>query len=181
MTDEEVMQRIACGDAVAGSELVIRYRAALVRFATVLLHDSGLAEDAVNETFRKLAARIELPSGAPRPWLYKVTRNECLDQLRRRRNSPTGAESPSGFDPASSATGIGTRVARAERDDRIREAIWSMPDDYREVVVMKFYGEFSREEIAEILGESEAAVKGRLARGLEYLRQQMRTHTESGA
>jgi len=178
MTDDELMQGIRLRDAACVEELTRRYRPAICRFCANYLGDEALAEDVVQETFARLTTTDELPTGAVRPWLYKVARNRCLDILRRHQRSPTHHyRLASGFDVALPASGPATKAVRAERAALIREIIADMPEEYREVLTLKFYESLSREEMAECLDVSEQTIKGRLVRALVHLSNEMRRIT----
>jgi RNA polymerase sigma-70 factor (ECF subfamily) len=147
---------------------------AIRRFCANYLKDEAAAQDVVQETFAKLATAEAPPAGELKPWLYRVARNRCLDLLRRRQVSPTYAGGMrTGFDAAGSTAGPGTRLAREERQRLIGEIIDRMPDEYRSVLLLKHVENLSRAEIAAALEISEAAVKGRLVRGAEYLSQEL--------
>jgi RNA polymerase sigma-70 factor (ECF subfamily) len=179
-SDHELVRMLRSGDAAAAGVLAERYRQPLVRFARSLLNYDSLAEEIAQEALSRLCVE-HLPEGHLRPWLYKVTRNLCLDVLRRRNISPThGGQMPDGFDASRDTAGPATRAAEAERAERIRRVLADMPEEYRMVVLLKHTEGLSREEIAEVLEISDAAVKGRLVRGMEYLREQLGNLTERG-
>lgn len=166
-------------DADAGLTAVAeRYHQPLVRFCAALLGDATKAEDVVQDTLGKLRSPGAVPSGALRPWLYKLARNRCLDILRRAQRSPT-ANRPlkTGFDAAQATAGPGTQMAREERRALIRQIVDQMPDDYRDVLMLKFFEGLTRAEIAEVLDVSEQTVKGRLARASDYLETELRKYT----
>jgi RNA polymerase sigma-70 factor (ECF subfamily) len=166
-------------DADAGVAAVSeRYREPLVRFCASMLQDAAKAEDVVQDTLAKLRSPEGLPSGALRPWLYRLARNACLDILRRLQRSPT-AQRPlkTGFDAATKSAGPGTKMARSERQALIRQIVEAMPEEYRDVLMLKFYEGLSRAEIAAVLEVSEQTVKGRLARASAYLEEELRKYT----
>ncbi len=177
-SDEMLMGGLRAGQADCGRRLVERYWEAIQRFCGSYLGDEQLAEDVTQETFAKLSDGTDLPSGAVKPWLYKVARNRCLDILRRHQRSPTHHRRiRTGFDAATSTAGPATRLAREERKRLIREIIENMPEEYRSVLMLKHFEDFSRAEMAETLGLTDAAVKGRLVRASEYLREQLAKYT----
>jgi RNA polymerase sigma-70 factor (ECF subfamily) len=171
-TDSELVRRLNDGDAAALATLAERYRAALTRFAFSMLGDEGRAEVA-QEAVARLAAERR-PEGPPRAWLYKVTRNLALDLLRSQQISPTGRRLPSHREPPADTAGPATRVADAERRALVRRILDEMPEEYATVLRLKHEEGLSRAEIAEVLEISEIAVKGRLVRAAEYLRQELR-------
>jgi RNA polymerase sigma-70 factor (ECF subfamily) len=177
-TDEQLAEALRRADPAAGAEATRRYWPAIARFCRTYLRDEQQAEDVAQETFAKLQPPAALPAGPLRPWLYRLARNRCLDLLRRENRSPTaGPPLRSGFDAPTATGGPATKAARSERDDLIRAALDTLPEDYRAVLVMKYYEGLSREEIAAVLEVTEQTVKGRLVRGAEYLRGELRKFT----
>jgi len=175
LKDDELVVGLQRGDQACVEELTRRYWAVIRRFCATYLHDEALADDVVQETFTTLTTGGDLPTGAVKPWLYKVARNRCLDILRRHQRSPTHRHRiASGFDVAGTASGPKTRAMRAERAALIRDLIAEMPEEYRSVLTFKFYEGLSREEMAACLGVSEQTIKGRIVRASEYLREQLR-------
>lgn len=178
--DMVLVARIRQGDRAAANELTKRYWDAICRFCESFLSSRAEAEDVAQDTFAVLTSEDKLPEGAVRPWLYKVARNRCLDILRRHQRSPThNRPIRTGFDAALPSSGPATKAARLERHELIRAIISGMPEEYRSVLILKFYEGLSREEMATALGVSEQTVKGRLVRASEYLEEQLRQITGS--
>lgn len=177
-SDEDLMKRIAEKDGDALTELSRRYWEPIRRFCASYLNDESMAEDVAQETFAKISAAEEFPTGMVKPWLYKVSRNRCLDILRRQQRSPTHDRPiKTGFDAPRDTAGPATRAAREERVELMRQIIAAMPEEYRVVLMLKHYESLSREEMAEALGITDAAVKGRLVRASEHLRQELAKYT----
>ncbi|MFQ5411561.1 MAG: RNA polymerase sigma factor [Phycisphaerae bacterium] len=173
-SDEDLIAGLRRGEADCGEALSRRYWPAIQRFCQSYLDDDALAEDVTQETFTKLTGGDILPEGAVKPWLYKVARNRCLDILRRHQRSPTHHHRiKTGFDAARDTAGPQTRAVREERRELIRQIIADMPEEYRSVLTLKHFEGFSRTEMAEALGVSEATVKGRLVRASEHLRREL--------
>lgn len=174
-SDGVLVEAIRAGRHDAYQQLCDRYRAAIHRYACGYLHDDARAEDVTQETFAKLTEPDTFPEGDVKPWLYKVARNKCLDILRRWQRSPTHHRNMrTGFDVARQTAGPRTRMAREERRELIRQIIDDMPEDYRSVLMLKHFEGMSRSEMAGVLEITEIAVKGRLVRASEYLREQLR-------
>lgn len=176
--DGDLVADLARDPGAALAAIQQRYSVALQRFAANLLRDATRAEDVVQETLGKLTQRVNHPQGELKPWLYRLTRNACLDILRKQQRSPThNRPLRTGVDRARTTVGPGTRMVRAERRALIREIIDQMPDDYREVLLLKYFEGLSRVEIAGALAVSEQTVKGRLARASDHLETQLRQYT----
>lgn len=163
--DEEYMARyVQTGDRDAFRVLFERYAPALAAFFRRVV---GVADpaDLVQLTFLHVhRARNDFRIGQPlRPWLYTIAANVGRDHARRRYRKP---ETLMG-DPADVAPAINSLDPA---DPALQRAIEDLAPRDREVVVLRWYGELSFAEIADVLGSTEAAVKARAKRALEQLR-----------
>ena len=184
-SDEELVRRLQADELAAADELATRYREALVRYCFSHLGTLADAEDAAQDvlaTLATLAARKGtdgLPTGPFRPWIYRVARNRCLDLLKRRADGRAGAGSfvrDSRW--PSPRTGPRTRLLRDEQQDRLRELLGSIPDHHREVLVLRYFEDLKRQEIAQILDLPESVVKSRLFKARLHLKKRMAEQKE---
>lgn len=142
----------------------------LAGFAYRMLGCRESAEDAAQEAFLRLARKgdARLEGEAARRWLFVVTRNLCMSQLRKRGREvslETAPEQKSGL-----PTPREEALAR-ERERLVREALGRLAPPLREVVALREYEEMSYAEIAEVAGCSVGAVRSRLSRAREELRE----------
>lgn len=140
--------------------------------ARYLLKDSAEAEDVCQEAFLKLwNHRDDIDPDKVKAWLMKVTRNGCLDRLRRRRPTeelddrrqanPDGAGEPP------------DDARRAELGQRLRGAIAALQEPYRSLVVLRDVQQNSYEEVADALELSLTQVKVYLHRARKQLRERL--------
>jgi len=139
----------------------------LLRFAFWLARDRSIAEDLVQETMlRAWRSRTELrDAAAARPWLFTIVRREHA-RLHERKRLPL-------VDLDDIVARQEPELAAGEDDPQIldlRRAILTLPDEYREPLVLQVLGGFSTGEIAEELGLSVSAVLTRLFRARNRLR-----------
>lgn len=152
-----------------------RYQARLLRHARALLGERTSYEDVVQETFLRLAdrppvlqelgdARVE--EAQLSAWLFKVTRNCCMDALRsekRRRNRETdSAKTEAVSGGLNIVDGEDTRAA-------VERSLERLPVDQREVLVLRLFGEQSYKEIAAITGKKIGTVGWLISVGLKAL------------
>jgi len=149
----------------------------LKTYATRMLGDSILAEDVAQDAFLALYRHLsQVPTSAFRPWLYRVCRNLCLDQLRRRKfklrlfrdldkddDRPHVPEDVGGDQPDQIAE---TREAR----QAIEEAIQKLPARFREAFLLCEMQGLSYEDAAAILGCPVKTVSTRLFRARQRFR-----------
>jgi RNA polymerase sigma-70 factor (ECF subfamily) len=145
------------------AELVDRHAAALVLYARQWC---GSPEDVVQTAFLKLVRLRARPDNLV-PWLYRVVRNGAIDASRaaRRRTKYEGAAADRAdpwFSPPDDPTGLDARAAA--------DALTSLPDETREIVIAHLWGGLTFEQIAQTLGSSAATCYRRYAAGLAALR-----------
>jgi RNA polymerase sigma-70 factor (ECF subfamily) len=155
---------------------VIEYMDTLYRYAMVLTRNRSEAEDLVQETYlRAMRAMRRLRAGSNvKSWLLVILRNIWLNQLRRRRTTPTMVE----IDVDETIANVVAETSKgphalyvSKREcEQVREAIQRLPVDFREVILLREYEELSYQEIASVLGCPVGTVMSRLARARSKLR-----------
>jgi RNA polymerase sigma-70 factor (ECF subfamily) len=161
MSDREDAAIVA--DCLGGSPqsfvvLVERYQRVLYNLALRMLGDPEDARDAPQTAFLRVWESLGRFDPRHRffSWIYRITTNECLNQIqRRRRLEPLHPGLPSGDDPTA---GVRTR----ETSDRVQQALLRLSSEHREVVILRHFMELSYGEIAETLALPEKTVKSRL-------------------
>ncbi len=152
------------------------YSDRLFRVAIGVLRDPAGAEDAVQETFIKLVNGIDQFEGRSRlgTWLYRVARNEALQQLRRpeRRQGSRLTDLDSVTEQASAdrLADPEAQLARSEALDTIDAALSNLPESLRAAFVLRDIESLSTAEAAEALEISESALKVRLHRARRAVR-----------
>lgn len=175
MTDEELVHAFRGGDVAAFDELTIRWERRIRGAAYRLLGSDEEARDVSQEVFLKAYRGLGGFKGEAKfsSWLYQIGLNLCRDRLRRRKvrsfvsiDSIDERFSPLPARPATAYDDVLARdVARA-----VSEALAELPDEEREVVILKEYQDMTFVEIAEVLGVPTSTVKTRLYRALGVLR-----------
>ena len=138
--------------------------------ARYLLRDPAEAEDACQEAFVKLwNHRDRIDPDKIRPWLMQVTRNQCLDRLRRRRPTQEWAE----WQTADEGPGPAEGTQQRELGELLRRSINGLSEPYRSLVVLRDVHQHSYEEVASVLELSLPQVKTYLHRARKQLREQL--------
>ena len=155
------------GDREALRYLYSRYADNVYSYVSSIVRDHYEAEDVTQQVFAKLTdslARYE-ERGAPfLSWLVRLARNAAIDQLRARRAIPVA-------DPIESEAADDGE--EADRRETLRSALDTLPDDQREIIVLRHLGGLAPAEIATRLGRSESAVNGLHHRGRRALRAEL--------
>ncbi|HUM03794.1 MAG TPA: RNA polymerase sigma factor [Thermoanaerobaculia bacterium] len=169
--DRSLLQMVRRGEPEGATELFRKYSAPLLRYADRLLGSRAEAEEVAQEVFLKLIARVDQYDGrAPvASWLFAIAANACRDRLRKsgRRTSvsleavaETAAQDP----PADRA------LLESERRRLVRRALLRLSEDQREALILARYHDLPYAEIARTLAISEGAVKTRIFRAMEKLK-----------
>ena len=168
------IQQAQNGDRDAFGGLVRRYYSDVVNVVYRLCGDSGLAEDTTQEAF--LRAWVNLPSFHPqsslRNWLYRIAVNAALDVLRRRSEDTAGGEKMQGL--PDQAVGPETALIEKERATFLQNAILSLPEACRRVLILREYGELTYQEIAQVLDIPLGTVMSRLNYARNCLRETLK-------
>lgn len=178
--EQELIARLRARDLEALGELYRLHGGAMTTLARSLLRDPEEAADVVEDTLLRIhdaAPRFRGERGL-KTWVLRIVANRCRDALRRRRFA---AGPPETHDPIAES---GLRVEPGEGWDRaldtprllaaLEQAIGGLPAEQREAVVLRDRLGLSYDEVAETTGTSVAAVKSRLHRAREKLKQAMR-------
>jgi RNA polymerase sigma-70 factor (ECF subfamily) len=181
--DAPLMLALQRGEEFAFATLVGRHRERVFRLACRYLGDENAAEDLAQEAFlRVYRARLSWkPRAKFSTWLYRVTANACLNEIRARRTrravettapaGPGGEPPPVGADPK--AEPPAEVLVREETAARVREAVARLPGDQRLAVVLSKYEGLSYRELADAMERSVPAVKSLLVRARENLRKDL--------
>lgn len=181
--DEQAIRRCLAGDREAFAGLVEQYKRPLYAVAFRLLGDSGLAEDAVQETFlRAYRALGRFRLGEPlAPWLYRIATNICHDlgRSRRRQITDLGEEQVNRIrDPGDLPEEAATR---REAQLRVRRAVAELPEKYRLLVVLAHQQGMTYEDICRVTGEPLTMVKNRLYRARQMLKEKLAPYYQEKA
>lgn len=180
-SDEALLARYRRGDVDAFRALVRRHQRPLYNFALRQVRTPSTAEDIVQDVFVRIVQNVETFKEESRftTWAYTIARNLCIDHLRKRihrkhasLDAPSGPDSDSGVlgerVPASGA-GADRKAIGQQLQGHIAAAVEALPEDQREVFLMRQVGELPFKEIADIVGVSENTVKSRMRYALERL------------
>ncbi len=191
VTDEALMIRFQGGERAAFAQLVRRHKRALYNFALRQIRLASTAEDIVQDAFVRVVQNAADFKHEARftTWLYTITRNLCIDHLRKSalRKHPSLDEAKRSDDGDGPTLGEQTADARAsvERDVtgnelqvRIVSAVDTLPDEQREVFLLREVSNLPFKEIAEITGVPENTVKSRMRYALERLQAQLSEYEE---
>lgn len=158
-TDEQLVKLLQEGEASAFALLYEKYRSPLYLYCYRLLHDRQLAEDATHDAFLKIRSGVGSLKRAElfRAWMFQIARNEMMQHLRRsRRNGQVDIERV-----WEEETPL-EQYEQLETKELVQQALRMLRTEYREVLILREYEQFSYAEIADITGTTESSVKSRI-------------------
>lgn len=177
--DARLVERSVGGELEAFEMLVTRYQRVLFKVAMRMLGDCEDARDATQAALVK--AYQNLGSFDPRfrffSWIYRILLNECLNARRgRRRHQHEDVQEDAALEVAGNSTPLDA-LERIERRQRVQQALLALPDDYRQVVVLRHFAELSYDDIAATLAIPAKVVKSRLYTARQRLAEMLLVET----
>jgi RNA polymerase sigma-70 factor (ECF subfamily) len=190
--DAALMLRVKRGDRRAFEELVDKYRQPVMNIIYRMIGDATEAEDLCQNVFVqvfKSADRYRVSTKFS-TWLYTITRNLCLNEIRRRSRHPADsldATHPENDDQPlrqfedTKNLPVPDTLLREELEQKIQQALADLPDNQRIAILLCRQEDLSYEEIGKVLGCSLSATKSLIHRGRETLKQKLKPYLRTGA
>lgn len=189
-SDEELLRRFNEGDADAFAELVRRYERPLYNFILRSVRRRERADELLQDVFLKVVQRSSDFKGQSKlsTWLYTIARNLCIDHSRKmvfRRHQSldaprAGAEDGPTLLERTAAEGAEPDRAAVMEDlkRRIADAVEELPEEQREVFLMRHVQGMRFKDIADVIGVPENTVKSRMRYALERLQRALADYQE---
>jgi RNA polymerase sigma-70 factor (ECF subfamily) len=187
--DLALVRAFQSGDASAFDRLYLRHQDYVYNICLGLLSNPEDARDCAQETFLRVFRKVGefRAQAAFSTWLYRVAVNVCVGHLRQRPKvalCSLDAEAETGElcarEVAAEGPALDAGLERAVDEARVRAVVATLPEDYRVVLVLRYFQNLSYEEMREVLGYSLAQVKVKLHRARRaFARQWAATDLES--
>jgi len=169
-TDWELLEAAKGGDENAWSALAARYNLYLIKTASLITGSAYSAHDLAQETFiRLINVRVKHTTGSFKFYITRIVRNLALKAIRKRKEFSI----PDSFDPADNTASVTEDMLKAERNSLIFKTITSLDDSRRQILILRFYGELSYEDISKILKLPMGTIKSRIFYAVKACRKQM--------
>lgn len=168
--DELLKWRFKCGSREALSRIYEKYLNSLLTLAMALLNDTGAAEDVVHDvfvSFAKSAENFKL-RGSLKGYLGTCVVNRARDRIRTKQRESIRPDKKDFI--SSNENKPDQSIMCDEEARRLNDAIAQLPDDQREVIILRLNGEMKFREIARLQGVSISTIQGRYRYGLDKLR-----------
>jgi len=179
-TDHELIHSFMDGDMNALETLVVRHKDKLYTSILFMVKDKYLAEDIFQDVLIKIIDTIRggryTEEGKFLPWAMRIAHNLCVDHFRKVKRTPAIKTSDDRdiFEVINfSEAGADEKMMQVQSHERVRKLLEMLPEDQREVIVMRHYAELSFKEIAKLTNCSINTALGRMRYGLINLRKMM--------
>jgi len=180
MSDAALVELVLADDQDAFAVLVERYKDAVQNLAYRMLSNAAEAEDVTQETFVRAYTQLATykPAHKFSTWLLSIASHLAIDQLRRRRFLALPLEDVPFLDwVVDVGTSPEQSALEGEQQDEVQTYLQRLPGKYRAVIVLRYWYDFSYEEIARTLNLTPALVKARLHRARELLARYMKQNS----
>ncbi len=180
ISDQELVNLYVTGDESALGELLIRHKAKIYTSIYLLVKDTFLAEDIFQDTFIKVINTLKNgkynEEGKFLPWVMRIAHNLVIDHFRKEKRTPviTNSDGFDIFDVIGIADeSIEDKMLRDQSHQDLRALIQLLPEEQKEVLIMRHYADLSFKEIAELTNVSINTALGRMRYALNNLRKMM--------
>jgi len=177
--DMELVDRARKGDQLAYGELLGRYRDAIYFMLLKMVNSPVDAEDLTIEAFGKAFKNLDqyTPNFAFSTWLFKIATNNCIDFIRKKRASHVSLDHTVDGDDSlapssmiqSDAPDPESNLINQQKIKHMRQVVSKLKPRYRKLVELRYFNEYSYDEIAEELDIPIGTVKAQLFRARELL------------
>ena len=183
-TDQELIRSFIDGNSNALTPLVERYKDKIFTSIYLLVKDKYLAEDIFQDVFIRIIDTLKggrySDEGKFLPWAMRIAHNMCVDHFRKVKRSPLVQNNNEDFDIFEtlnlSEEGVDGKIMKSQSHASVRQMLDMLPEDQREVIVMRHFANLSFKEIAEKTNCSINTALGRMRYGLINLRKMMEEH-----
>lgn len=185
MSDSKLLDLYLSGEKSAISTLIDRHRRRVTDYIAMMVKNRDTADDIFQETIIKVVRVIDtghyFDNGKFLSWVLRIAHNQVIDHFRRMRQENKITESDAGFDILGtikfSEETVEDQLVHEQIRDDLRRVIDRLPEEQREVVLMRYFDNLSFKEIAEESGVSINTALGRMRYALINLRKLIRENS----
>ncbi len=180
LSDNELINSFNSGNVNAFEALVLRHKDKLYTSIFFLVKDKYLAEDIFQDVFIRIIDTIKggryTEEGKFLPWAMRIAHNLCVDHFRKVKRTPTikNSDDQDIFEVLNfTEESAEDKMMKKQSHNRVRDMLDQLPEDQREVIILRHYADMSFKEIADITNCSINTALGRMRYGLINLRKMM--------
>ena len=182
LSDQKLLNSYLSGDQRAISKLIERYSSSVRDYINMMVKDRDVADDIFQETFIKAVRVIDdgryTDNGKFLSWILRIAHNQVIDHFRAQKQSRQVTEAEAGYDVLGTLRfaerTVEDELVSSQIENDVRRLVELLPDEQREVVMMRYYGGLSFKEIAEQTDVSINTALGRMRYALINLRRMIK-------
>jgi RNA polymerase sigma-70 factor (ECF subfamily) len=180
LTDNDLINLFVAGNVNALEVLVLRHKDKLYTSILFLVKDKYLAEDIFQDVFIRIIDTMRsgryTEEGKFLPWAMRIAHNLCVDHFRKVKRTPTirTGENQDIFEVLNfTEDSAEDKMMKKQSHSRVKDMLDQLPEDQREVIILRHYADMSFKEIATVTNCSINTALGRMRYGLINLRKMM--------
>ncbi len=182
LSDQVLLNNYLSGDRAAISQLIDRHTHRVRDYIRMMVKDHDVADDILQETFIKAVRVIDegryADTGKFLSWILRIAHNLVIDHFRSQKNAKTVSESDAGYNMLGTLRFAERTVEDAmissQIEEDVRRLVDRLPDEQREVVIMRYYSGLSFQDIADQTDVSINTALGRMRYALINLRKMVK-------
>ena len=182
LSDQMLLQNYLQGDRSAISTLIDKHSRRVRDYIRMMVKDNDVADDIFQDTFIKVVNTIDegrySDNGKFLSWVLRSAHNKVIDYFRAQKQAPSVSESSSGYDILGTMRfaerTVEDQIIAEQIDADIKSLVDLLPDEQREVVLLRYFSGLSFKEIAEQTGVSINTALGRMRYALINLRKMIK-------
>lgn len=178
LSDQKLLNEYLSGNQSALTDLINRHRKRIFDYIVMMVKDRDTAGDIFQETLIKVVKFLDegryKESGKFLSWVLRIAHNQVIDHFRQKRQSNDVSEAEAGYDILNtkklSDSNIEDRMISQQIEDDVRKLVEFLPEEQKEVIMLRYYMGLSFKEIAEQTDVSINTALGRMRYALINLR-----------
>ncbi len=180
LSDEVLVEKVRKEDQELYREVVMRYQDKLLRYAHFLLHNREEAIDVVQEAFIKAFVNLNSFDKSKKfsSWIYRIVHNECINQIKKRRNHVSLEENNWVSDMEDKKADVVEKFTRKETEEILKRCLEKLPLNYKEALMFFYLEDRSYDEISDILRVPTGTVGTNINRGKKMMKEVCKEYEE---
>lgn len=182
LSDQQLLSAYLSGDKDAISILIERHSKRVLDYIRMMVKNNEVADDIYQETFIKVVRFIDdgryTDNGKFLSWVLRIAHNQVIDHFRQAKQQNNLSESDAGYDILNmkrfADTTVEDRMVSEQIENDLRKLVDNLPEEQKEVVMMRYFGDLSFKEIAEQTNVSINTSLGRMRYALINLRKMIK-------
>lgn len=182
LSDQQLLSAYLSGDKSAISILIDRHSKRVLDYIRMMVKNNEIADDIYQETFIKVVKFIDdgryTDNGKFLSWVLRIAHNQVIDHFRQTKQQNNLSEADAGYDILNTRkfadTTVEDKMVSQQIENDLRRLVDKLPEEQREVVMMRYFGDLSFKEIAEQTNVSINTALGRMRYALINLRKMIK-------